>query len=52
MVNRDPQSEDWHCLGQLVEAIKMLRDPEYFKRFYILGTMQEENGSGMWIETS
>ncbi len=46
-VNRDPQSADWHHLGKVVEAIQSVRDPEWFKRFYILGTMQEENASGI-----
>ena len=41
MVNRDPQSGDWHYLGKVVEAIRMLRDPECFKRFYIRGTTQQ-----------
>jgi len=45
-VNRDPQSGDWHHLGKVVEAIQSVRDPEWFKRFYIRGNMQEENGSG------
>lgn len=38
-VNRDPLSDDWHHLGKVVEAIKLLRDPECFKRFYIQGSM-------------
>lgn len=41
-VNRDPQSEDWHYLGRVVEAIQALRDPESFKRFYIQGSMKED----------
>lgn len=41
-VNRDPQSDDWHYLGKVIEAIKSLRDPECFKRFYMHGDMQEE----------
>ncbi|MHB1865603.1 MAG: MerR family transcriptional regulator [Acidobacteriaceae bacterium] len=41
-VNRDPQSEDWHYLGKVVEAIENLRDPVYFKRRYIYGLMHEE----------
>ena len=39
-VNRDPESGDWHYLGKVVEAIKTLRDPECFKRFYIQGSIQ------------
>ncbi len=46
-VNRDPQSDDWHYLGRVVEAIQMLKDPEYFKRFYMQGDMHEENALGM-----
>ena len=46
-VNRDPHSGDWHYLGSVVEAIQYLRDPEGFKRFYIQGIMQEENGLGI-----
>ncbi|MGA8288704.1 MAG: hypothetical protein WB950_08360, partial [Acidobacteriaceae bacterium] len=42
MVNRDPQSCDWHYLGKVVEAIKTLKDPECFKRFYIYGTIHED----------
>jgi DNA-binding transcriptional MerR regulator len=34
-INRDPDSEDWHCLGSLVEAINMLRAPEEFKGYYL-----------------
>ena len=50
MVNRDPQCGDWHYLGKVVEAIKWLRDPECFKRFYVQGSLQEENAFGMEIE--
>jgi DNA-binding transcriptional MerR regulator len=46
-VNRNPQSDDWHHLGKVVEAIAMLRDPECFKRFYIQGGMHEEDLCGM-----
>jgi DNA-binding transcriptional MerR regulator len=41
-VNRDPESGDWHYLGKVVEAIQWLRDPEWFKRFYIRGNMHEK----------
>ncbi len=41
-VNRDPQSGDWHYLGNVVEAIQSLRDPESFKRYYIQGCLKEE----------
>ena len=41
-VNRSPQSDDWHYLGKVIEAITNLRDPECFKRFYMHGTMQAD----------
>ncbi|HEX4020344.1 MAG TPA: MerR family transcriptional regulator [Acidobacteriaceae bacterium] len=49
-VNRDPKSGDWHYLGRVVEAIQMLRDPEYFKQSYIHGYLQEEDAHGMHLE--
>ena len=42
-VNRNPQSDDWHHLGKVIEAITNLRDPECFKRFYMHGTMEADN---------
>lgn len=34
-INRDPESEDWHYLGNITQAIHCLGDPEGFKRYYI-----------------
>jgi|GEM_PF-2598096 len=44
-VNRDPQSGDWHYLGKVIEAIKMLIDPIFFRRFYIQGTMHQDEAA-------
>ena len=49
-VNRDPQSGDWHHLGNVIEAITMLRDPGCFKRFYIQGMMREDHASGLRLD--
>jgi DNA-binding transcriptional MerR regulator len=48
-VNRDPQSDDWHYLGKVIEAIQLLRDPGSFKRFYIGGAMHEDAASGVGL---
>ncbi len=34
-INRDPDSDDWHYLGNITQAIHWLGDPEGFKRYYL-----------------
>lgn len=41
LVNRDPQSQDWHYLGKVVESIQSSRDTESFKRSYLQGRRTE-----------
>ena len=40
-VNRDPESCDWSYLGSVVEAIRQVSDPRYFKQRYV----QRETGT-------
>lgn len=40
-VNRDPESCDWSYLGSVVEAIRQVGDPRYFKQRYV----QREDGT-------
>ena len=41
-INRDPESQDWHYLGNITQAIHWLGDPEGFKRYYLQREVADE----------